>query len=175
LAAKHGWKVVAFEPNPINVILLKCNITFHGVEDRVMAVNKAAGDVHGWARFSISSSLSESSFTKYLGDDIVVEGVTTDSTLESLGIKDFDNLVVKVDVEGFRLRFLRSARRSIKKYRPFILFEVHKTFDEKDEIHALKMLKNLGYGIVVVEPRSRRNFIVYAHPREKGCLCCEQA
>ncbi|MCL7398586.1 MAG: hypothetical protein LZ165_06085, partial [Thaumarchaeota archaeon] len=30
LAARHGWKVVAFEPNPINVILLKYNISLHG-------------------------------------------------------------------------------------------------------------------------------------------------
>jgi FkbM family methyltransferase len=180
LAARHGWKVVAFEPNPINVILLRYNIAFHGVEERVMVVNKATGDVHGLARFSISSSPSESSFTEYLRDeimlfDIIVEVVTIDSTFESLGIKDFDNLVVKVDVEGFGLRVLRGARRSIEKYRPFILFEVHRTFDEEDEIHALKMLKDLGYGFVVVEPRSRRNFIVYAYPREKGCLCCEQA
>jgi hypothetical protein len=70
---------------------------------------------------------------------------------------------------------LRDARRSIEKYRPFILFEVHRTFDEEDEIHALKILKSLGYGFVVVEPRSRRNFIIYAYPMEKGCICCEQS
>jgi len=180
LAARHGWRVVAFEPNPINVILLRYNIALHGVGDRVVIVDKAAGDVHGYARFSISSSPSESSFTKYLRSelkllDIVVEVVTIDSVLESLDVKDFDNLVMKVDVEGFGLRVLRGARRTIERFRPFILFEVHRTFDEEDEIHALKMLKDLGYGFVVVEPRSRRNFIVYAYPREKGCICCEQA
>jgi hypothetical protein len=105
--------------------------------------------------------------------DIVVEITTIDSALESLGVKVFDNLVVKVDVEGFGLRVLKGARKTIERLRPFILFEVHRTFDEEDEIHALKMLKNLGYDFVVVEPRSRRNFIVYAYPREKGCLCYE--
>jgi FkbM family methyltransferase len=179
LAARHGWRVVAFEPNPINLILLRYNIALHGVGDKVVIVDKAVGDVHGWARFSISSSPSESSFTKYLRDeirllDIVVEIVTIDSTLESLGVKDVDNLVMKVDVEGFGLRVLRSARKIIEKFRPFILFEVHRTFDEEDEIHALKMLKDLGYDFVVMEPRSKRNFIIYAYPREKGCLCCEQ-
>jgi len=180
LVARRGWRVVAFEPNPINLILLRYNIAFHDVGDRVVIVDKAAGDVHGWARFSMSSSPSESSFTKYLRDelrllDIVVEVATIDSVLESLGIGDVDNLVMKVDVEGFGLRVLRGARRTIERFRPFILFEVHRTFDEEDEIHALKMLKGLGYGFVVVEPRSRRNFIVYAYPMEKGCICCEQA
>ncbi|NAZ12203.1 MAG: FkbM family methyltransferase [Desulfurococcales archaeon] len=180
LVAKHCWEVITFEPNPINLILLRYNIAFHGVGDRVMVVDKAAGDVLGYARFSISSSPSESSLTKYLRNklrllNIDVEVVTIDSILESLGIRDVENLVMKVDVEGFGLRVLRGARRSIEKYRPFILFEVHRTLDEEDEIHALKMLKDLGYGFIVVEPRSRSNFIVYAYPREKGCLCCEQA
>jgi FkbM family methyltransferase len=65
LAARYGWRVVAFEPNPINAILLRYNIALHGVGDRVVVVDKAAGDAHGYARFSISSSPSESSFTKY--------------------------------------------------------------------------------------------------------------
>lgn len=43
LAARHGWRVVAFEPNPINLILLKYNIALHGVGDRVVIVDKAAG------------------------------------------------------------------------------------------------------------------------------------
>ena len=180
LFARHGWRVVAFEPNLISLILLNYNVALHGVGDRVVVVDKAAGDVHGYARFSISSSPSESSFTKYLRNElrllnIDVEVVTIDSILESLGIRDVENLVMKVNVEGFGLSVLRGARRTVERFRPFILFEVHRTFDEEDEIHALKMLKNLGYGFVVVEPRSRRNFIVYAYPREKGCLCCEQA
>ncbi|MFZ8788352.1 MAG: FkbM family methyltransferase [Acidilobaceae archaeon] len=106
--------------------------------------------------------------------DIVVEVTTIDSVLESLGVKDVNSLVVKVDVEGFGLRVLRGAMRVIERFRPFILFEVHRTFDEEDEIYALRMLKDLDYGFVVVEPRSKRNFIIYAYPREKGCLCCER-
>jgi len=178
LAARHGWRVVAFEPNPINVILLKYNIALHGVGDRAVIVSKGAGDAHGWARFSISSNPSESSFTKYLRNElrlleVVVEVATIDSVLESLSVKDVDNLIMKVDVEGFGLRVLRGAMKTIERFRPFILFEVHRTFDDGDEIHALKMLKSLGYGFVVVEPRSRRNFIVYAYPIEKGRLCYE--
>jgi FkbM family methyltransferase len=95
-AARHGWKVVAFEPNPISLVLLRYNIALHGVGDRVVVVDKAAGDVHGYARFSISSSPSESSFTKvfegrakgYLMID--AEVVTIDSVLESIGVKDVD-------------------------------------------------------------------------------------
>jgi hypothetical protein len=41
----------------------------------------------------------------------------------------------------FGLRVLRGARRTIERFRPFILLEVHRTFDEEDEIHALECLK----------------------------------
>jgi len=180
LAARHGWRVIAFEPNPINLILLKYNIALHGVGDRVAIVDKAAGDAHGYAKFSISASPSESSFTKYLRNELKllnvdVEVVTIDSVLKSIGVKDVEILVMKVDVEGFGLRVLRGARKTVERFRPFILFEVHRTFDDEDEIYALKMFKGLGYGFVVVELGSRRNFIVYAYPMEKGCLCYEQA
>ena len=178
LAAKHGWNVVAFEPNPISLILLNYNIALHGIENRVTIVGKAAGDTHCYAKFSITFTLSKSSLardprnkTRLL--NVVVEVTTVDSILESLDVRDPNNLVIKVDVEGFGLRVLRGARRTIEKFRPFILFEVHRTFDEKDEIHALEMLKCLGYNFMVVTVRSRRNFIVYAYPREKTCPCCD--
>jgi FkbM family methyltransferase len=179
LVARHGWKVVAFEPNPISLVLLRYNIALHGVGDKVVIVGKAVGNVHGWARFSMSSSPSESSFTKYLRSelkllDIVVEVTTIDSVLESLDVKDFDYLIMKVDVEGFGLSVLRGALKTIRELRPFILFEVHRTFDDTDEIYVLGIL-SLGYDYKLLEPRSRENFIVYAYPKEKGCLCYEQA
>jgi FkbM family methyltransferase len=128
---------------------LRYNIALHGVGDRV--VGKAVGEVHGQASFSTSPSSSESSFTKYLKSelkllDIVVEVTTIDSALEPLGTKYSDSLVMKIDVESFSLRVLREALETIERFRPFILFEVHRTFDEEDEIHALKKLKDLGYG-----------------------------
>jgi FkbM family methyltransferase len=175
LAAKHRLRVVTFEPNLINVILLRYNIALHGVGGKVVIVGKAVGDVHGQASFSISPSPSESSFTKYLKSelkllDIVVEVTTIDSALEPLGVKYSDSLIMKIDVEGFGLRVLRGVLKTIERFRPFILFEVHRTFDEEDEIYALKMLKDLGYDLVVVEPKSGKNYIVYAYPKEKGVL-----
>jgi FkbM family methyltransferase len=104
-AARHGWRVIAFEPNPINTALLRYNIALHGVGDRVVIVGKAVGDVHGYARFSMSSSPSESSFTKYLRNelkllDIAVEVTTIDSVLESLDVKDFDSLVGRLTLSA---------------------------------------------------------------------------
>jgi len=92
LAAKHRMRVVTFEPNLINVILLRYNIALHGVGDRVVVVGKAVGEVHGQASLSTSPSSTESSFTKYLKSELklrntLVEVTTIDSALEPLGVK----------------------------------------------------------------------------------------
>ena len=107
--------------------------------------------------------------------NVVVEVETIDSVLNSLGISSDVNLLLKVDVEGSGLSVLKSAMKIIREFKPFILFEVHRTFNEIDEIYALRMLRDMGYKFVVLEPRSRTNFIVYAYPRERGCLCYEWA
>jgi FkbM family methyltransferase len=142
LAAKHRLRVVTFEPNLINVILLRYNIALHSVGDRVVIVGKAVGEVHGQTILSISPSSSESSFTKYLKSelkllDTLVEVTTIDSALEPLGTKYSDSLVMKIDVESFSLRVLRGALETIERFMPFILFEAHRTLDEEDEIHVL--------------------------------------
>jgi len=178
LASRHGWEVVCFEPNPLSLVLLRYNIDLHRLKGRVRVVGKAAGDKRGYASFTIASNPSESSFTKYLRSEmkllnVVVEVETIDSVISSLGISRDVNLLLKVDVEGFGLNVLKGATKTIRELKPFILFEVHRTFDEEDEIHALRILRDIGYGFMVLEPRSRGNFIVYAYPREKGCLCCE--
>lgn len=166
LAAKHGWRVVSFEPNPLSLLLLRYNISLHRVEDRVRVIGKGAGDKHGYAVFTIASNPPESSFTRYLRNelrflDVIVEVVTIDSVVESLEINGV-NLVLKVDVEGFGLNVLKGAMRTIEEFKPFILFEIHRTFDEEDEIYALRILKDVGYDFTVLEPRSVRSFIVYA-------------
>jgi hypothetical protein len=66
---------------------------------------------------------------------------------------------------------LRGVAKTIKRFRPFILFDVHRTFDDEDEIRALNMLKGLGYGFC----SCKAGVQVYAYPMERGCLCYEQA
>jgi len=180
LAARHGWRVICFEPDPFSLILLKYNVGLYRLESKVRIVGKAAGDKQGYALFTIASSPSESSFTRFLRNElkllnVVVEVETIDSVVNSLGISSDVNLLLKVDVEGFGLNVLKGAMKTIRELKPFILFEVHRTFDERDEIHALRILRDMGYEFIVLEPRSERNFVVYAYPRERRCLCCEQA
>ncbi|MCC6056048.1 MAG: FkbM family methyltransferase [Desulfurococcaceae archaeon] len=54
LATRHGWRAIAFEPNPLNLILLRYNIDLHDINDKVVIIDKAAGSVQGSAIFTLS-------------------------------------------------------------------------------------------------------------------------
>jgi FkbM family methyltransferase len=132
---------------------LRYNIALHGVGEKVVVVDKAAGDAHGYAKLPTSISSSESSFTKHLRNelrllDVDVEVITIeDPVLESIGVKGVESLVMKVDVEGFWVKGLGGAAKTVERFRLFILFEVHRTFDDEGEVHALKMLKCLAMAL----------------------------
>lgn len=177
LAAKFGWRVLAFEPNPLSLLLLKYNLLMNRVNNLVLVVNKAVGDREGIVTFRLGMSPSESSLTKFLSEDRVggivrVEIVPLDVVLEEARI--YELLVMKIDVEGAGFEVLKGALKSIKTYRPYIIFEVHKGSDEVKEFLALALLKHLSYRFMVLEWRSHNNFIVLAYPQERGCPCCKR-
>ena len=103
--------------------------------------------------------------------EVEVEVIPLDSLLQQLGT--VKPVVLKIDVEGFGLNVVRGATEVIKSFRPFIFFEVHRTFDELDEMRALQLLKDMGYGLKLLDWRSKINFIIFAYPAEIGCVCCE--
>lgn len=176
LAAKMGWRVLALEPNPISFILLKYNVKMHGIRNKVVLARKAAGSVCGISKFTLAESPSESSFTLYLRPevrylDLDVEVDRLDNLIMnsdlSRGIKK-EPKVIKIDVEGAGLEVVRGAMEVIRRFRPTIIMEVHRTFDETDEANVLNLLRPLGYTYEVLEPRSSENFILTVYPKNIG-------
>jgi FkbM family methyltransferase len=106
--ASRGATVHAFEPSPSVLRLLRLNVeglpvTIHDV---------AISDGNGVTSFCEIEGSSE----QHIGDGIAVAMRTLDSF--ALSPK-----VIKIDVEGFEHRVLRGAAKTIKTYRPVILFE----------------------------------------------------
>jgi len=177
-AAKRGWRVLAFEPNPVSLVLLKYNITMNNVGDFVSVVGKAVGERTDVADLTLGVVPSWSSLTSYIPQSAVlgkvkVEIVPLDLMLENL---TEGPLVIKVDVEGAGLSVLKGALKSINKFRPYIIFEVHRTDEIIDELKGIILLKRLGYIFGLLEQkRSVENFVLLACPYEKGCPCGVEA
>lgn len=102
LAAKMvgpSGKVIAFEPDPINRMMLERNLKLNKVHN-VIVSGKALWDHPGHTQLSIAgegSSIVEGTVTDGI-DDLLVETVRAEDELNALGVHKVD--FVKMDVEG---------------------------------------------------------------------------
>lgn len=159
-AAHRCRMVVAFEPDPRNFLILTANLKMNGL-DNVYICNAAASSEIGYAKLRLGKSSAESSLTSYLKDyagTIDVKTMTIDDVVASLGLERVN--ILKVDVEGYGLNVFKGAEKTLEEFRPIIVFEVHRSCNEK-EIKALKFLiDTYDYNFRLIEFRSKRNFIV---------------
>jgi len=106
-AAELGAEVIAIEPAADTFGLLEENIALNGYP--VSAVQAAAGDHCGWARFT--SGLDAGNSLSCDGP-AVTRLVTVDSLIGSRAVTG-----MKVDVEGFEIDVLRGAARALAERR----------------------------------------------------------
>ncbi len=107
--------VVAFEPLPANLDLLKKNLALNGVGN-VSIVEAAVADTNGTARFALGQSSSQ--------------GMLADTGIE-VRLVSLDQLdlppptAMKIDVEGAESRVLAGAAKLLSNYRPLIFLSTH--------------------------------------------------
>ena len=148
----RGGRVVAFEPNPRTLEILRANVAASGAAN-VTIVPVACTDSETTLKFydasaggnSMVSSLSRST-AGLQAQEFTVRGRPIDNVIRELGIERVD--LVKVDVEGAELYVLRGARETLQRYHPKIVIEVipdhlagmHTTVDE-----LFAFIKGMGY------------------------------
>ena len=162
LAGKKG-SVIAIEPSPLIFEILKNNVKLQ-INSNIEIFSFACGNENGEVNFctSNSSNLSRIENLEISHNDKTInvskiEMKTIDSFLKN---KEFDRLdFVRFDTEGFEFKIYQGMRETIKKYRPMLCFEFHKTFLGLEKtLEFLKILQNDGYEIkyYVAEGNSAR-------------------
>lgn len=126
-AVVPGRRIVAFEPLPDALSVLKSNFEINGMADRVELHELALSEASGTAKFYLPDpghGLVETSAT------LEPDFQPSHSTVE-VPIARFDDIsipdtigVIKVDIEGHEYAFLRGARETILRDRPIIFAEV---------------------------------------------------
>lgn len=155
LVGRHG-RVVAIEPNPFNVALLRQSVeenAMQGVE--VLAV--ALGDKAGAMALETDGSNGrvvpiDGPLLEPVQASFVVAVHPLDSLVEKLGVDHVD--VVKMDVEGAEPLVLRGAMRTFGRDRPVLISEFFPLALDSapwgDAKGYLCSLRDLGYDLSVI-------------------------
>jgi len=134
-------KVIAFEPNPINIHVLKKNI-FENHLENISLIEKAVSEKADNVKLSLSDDPMLSMITKESNQNTVdVETVPLDSLLEKFSLEKVNWL--KIDAEGSEISVLKGAKKMISKFHPKIIVETR----EENEEEMKAFLEIEGYKI----------------------------
>lgn len=149
LAAKcvgTSGKVVALEPDPGVLAVLKWNVEINGV-DNVQVVHGAASESCGRAKLgrARSSSYSTGLYCADAVDWIDVPRYSLDALINELGIGAVD--LIKLDVEGAELEAIEGMSQILKVNRPRVIMELHDRPDGAETQAVVQKLKRAGYTV----------------------------
>jgi FkbM family methyltransferase len=148
-------RLLAFEPVPTNFQRLAENIVANGLDNHVRAYEYGLGDAAEDVQIVLENRGGASTGNAYVfngsadrdaGQQFTIRLRRLDDEAQSVGIDRLN--VIKVDIEGAEVMFLRGAMSTITLYRPVILGEFNAYFMKKfgDSIlEAEKLLNPLGY------------------------------
>lgn len=147
ILSEFGSTVYAFEPVRENYDLLKETIRLNG---RKNITPLPFGLSEKTAAVEICKSGSASGKIAFTGDR---ETIRTFSLDEWCAVTPGVNVgLIKVDIEGFELEFLRGARETIRRFRPALLVSMYHNPEQFFEIKPFIESLNLGYTFTVRKP-----------------------
>jgi FkbM family methyltransferase len=151
-------KILAIEPSPLNFEFLKRNMELQSTKN-IEVFNFAAGDKIGQINFVMDENesnsgrvISDDKVTKWSGPVTKLPVKTIDSFLDEIKIDKIDFL--RMDVEGYEYHIFQGMKNTIKKSKPIIAIEVHKSIMGVETTKKwLNELKNEGYELKSYIPR----------------------
>ena len=148
----YGARVTAFEPLLKNYELFKRNIKLNFINDaNIKLYNFALGSANKIIYLSYSGDMVH----KWKSKDV------QKVVLKRLDVFKLKPTILKIDVEGFEMEVLAGAIKTLRRYHPKIIIEVHSR-DLKNRV--LKMLSAFGYkvrheGRVIINKESEMDFV----------------
>lgn len=143
--SKGAAKVIAFEPEPRHIRILKLGFSGEIADGRVVIIEAGAGSEKKTLRFQSAGLVS-----RFAEDgEITVPVVTVDSVIEELGLDRVD--FVKADIEGAERDALRGAEKTIKTFGPRMALCIYHLPDDPEVItntvqsfRSYKVARNAG-------------------------------
>ena len=155
--ARYFAKVISFEPNPVALAMLRCNLELAGAAHvQVFAVGLADRPGRFEFRQNRSGNLGASGFAfagLSVGESIECEAARGDDLLTP-AVLGGPLRLVKIDIEGAELAALRGLELTLRRERPIVLFESNRTHGPDGGREVFAFLRELGYAefLTIEEP-----------------------
>tara|TARA_R110002096_G_scaffold94635_6_gene212941 strand:- start:37631 stop:38587 length:957 start_codon:yes stop_codon:yes gene_type:complete len=173
LIGKSG-NLIAIEPSPSNIDLLKKNLILNGYDD-IEVISGAVSDKDGAEKFYLSEFSNLNTFHPTGSGEKFVSGETIDvktysvvTLAEKYGAPD----LIRMDVEGHEVEVINGMLNAIaeNKFRPMIIFETH--ISRYSEEHNMELVLNrifeLGYCASLVSSSYERGTKIIDNLGYKG-------
>ena len=154
-------RIVAFEPNPATLDVLRAHVAMNQLESRVTIVPKGAGARAGSAELYDSAAGSGLSRVGAPNPGIHVAVAPTSIALttiddycrESGAVPDW----ILIDVEGYEYEVLQGAVETLRRHQPRVVVELHPHLSSADSRAAgERLLRELGLRAVPIGDVSGR-------------------
>lgn len=156
IISKGNGRILAIEPGPENLRLLRLNIALNKLEEKVTVVHGAVSNENGIAKLRISPlanchRLIDSTAHNPDGETIDVPSYTFDRLLDyaKFSIQELDFL--RMDIEGTEYVILDGILDSLKERKTFLMFiEFHPHVDKQKHVQILQRMEKMGFRCLTV-------------------------
>jgi FkbM family methyltransferase len=144
-------RVLAFEPGPGTRAKLQRNIDLNPSTKNIEIVALGLGDEEATLQLSAPSPHNRGGnriLERPVGEHVAVRVVRLDDFVAERGLTRLD--VLKIDVEGFEVRVLRGAARTLERFHPKLFIEVSEENlrgSGTSGRELLGILEDLGYSL----------------------------
>ncbi len=136
VVAKYGGlRVLAFEPEPLNCKLFKCNVILNGLEDRIQLREVVISDTEGFVELELSKTNhgdhrvrvdlgaqgGADRFAESARETIRVAAITLDEALARDGLDPAEIGLVWIDAQGHEGQILAGAPRLLGHRVPLVI------------------------------------------------------
>ena len=147
-SAPHG-RIVAFEPNPATLEVLRAHVAMNGLESRVTIVPKGAGMRPGTA--DLYDSGAGSGLSRIGAPNPGIHTPVEPTRIELTTIDDYCRETgtipdwILIDVEGYEFEVLQGAVDTIRRHHPRVVVELHPHLSSAESRAAgERLLADLG-------------------------------
>jgi FkbM family methyltransferase len=164
--AKH---VYAFEPQLPLYNQLRGNVFLNGLDSQITCFNVGLGETNKQSSFGDlwkHNSLNwdgnwEVELINYGGRSLEDNLGTNEIEIRTLDSFNLHPHFIKMDIEGYELKALQGAQKTIETSKPILFFE---TFPEMQE-EVFKFIKSLGYEIFTIPNSELGTDFIAIHPQ----------